>query len=125
MESLANDLRVPAAFVFKRRLSGEKTEVTAVSAALEGETVVIYDDMIRTGSSLLNAARAYREAGAGRLIAIATHAVFPGDALERVLGSGLFAHVAATDSHPNARLLEPRGLIVRPVAPLFLPYLRR
>ena len=76
VESLANDLGVPAAFVYKRRISGEKTEVTAVSTSLSGETVVIYDDMIRTGSSLINAARAYREAGAGKLIAIATHAVF-------------------------------------------------
>ena len=64
VESLANDLHVPAAFAYTRRLSGETTEVTAVSTTLQAETVVIYDDMIRTGSSLLNAARAYREAGA-------------------------------------------------------------
>jgi ribose-phosphate pyrophosphokinase len=119
VESLANDLRVPAAFVFKRRLSGEATEVTAVSASLSGETVVIYDDMIRTGSSLMNAARAYREAGAGRMIALATHGVFPGDAFQRIRDSGLFAHIATTNSHPRARQLEPQGLIVRSIAPLF------
>jgi ribose-phosphate pyrophosphokinase len=125
VESLANDLGVPAAFVFKRRLSGEETEVTAVSAALSGETVVIYDDMIRTGGSLLNAARAYRDAGAGRLIALATHAVFPAGTLDRILDSGLFATIAVTNSHVNARALAERGVIVRTVAPLFLPYLRR
>jgi ribose-phosphate pyrophosphokinase len=123
VESLANDLGVPAAFVFKRRVSGEATEVTAVSASLAGETVVIYDDMIRTGSSLLNAARAYREAGAGRMVAIATHGVFPGDAAARILSSGLFSHVAVTDSHPNARRTE--GIMVRSVAPLFASYLQR
>ncbi|HVE72235.1 MAG TPA: ribose-phosphate diphosphokinase [Thermoanaerobaculia bacterium] len=116
VESLANDLRVPAAFVYKRRLSGETTEVTAVSTALKGETVVIYDDMIRTGSSLINAGRAYREAGAGRLIAIATHGVFADDGARRVLASGLFDQVAVTDSHPNA---QQEGVIVRSVAPLF------
>jgi len=121
VESLANDLRVPAAFVFKRRTSGETTEVMAVSASLRGETVVIYDDMIRTGGSLMNAARAYREAGAGKLIAIATHGVFPRDAAARVIASGLFEHVAVTDSHPNAR--QPQ-IVVRPVAGLFLPYLK-
>ncbi|HEX8408513.1 MAG TPA: ribose-phosphate diphosphokinase [Thermoanaerobaculia bacterium] len=121
VESLANDLRVPAAFVFKRRTSGETTEVMAVSASLRGETVVIYDDMIRTGSSLMNAARAYREAGAGKLIAIATHGVFPRDAAARVIASGLFEHVAVTDSHPNAR--QPQ-IVVRSVAGLFLPYLK-
>ena len=122
VESLANDLRVPAAFVFKRRLSGETTEVTAVSASLAGETVVIYDDMIRTGSSLINAGRAYRDAGAGRLIAIATHGVFAGDGARRIRESGLFEQVAVTDSHPNAR---QEGVIVRSVAPLFAPYVGR
>ncbi|HUR82705.1 MAG TPA: ribose-phosphate diphosphokinase [Thermoanaerobaculia bacterium] len=122
VESLANDLRVPAAFVFKRRLSGETTEVTAVSTSLRGETVVIYDDMIRTGSSLINAARAYRQAGAGRLIAIATHGVFAADGAAKIRASGLFEKVAVTDSHPNA---HQEGVIVRSVAPLFAPYVRR
>jgi ribose-phosphate pyrophosphokinase len=119
VESLANDLRVPAAFVFKRRISGEKTEVTAVSTSLRGETVVIYDDMIRTGSSLMNAARAYREAGAGRMIAIATHGVFPDDAALRIREAGLFDAIAVTDSHPNA---AQEGIIVRSVTPLFARY---
>ncbi|MGN6185178.1 MAG: ribose-phosphate diphosphokinase [Thermoanaerobaculia bacterium] len=125
VESLANDLHVPAAFVFKRRVSGRETEVTAVSTSLAGETVVIYDDMIRTGGSLINAARAYRDAGAGTLIAIATHAVFPDDAIDRILATKLFAKIAVTNSHRNARGLESRGVIVKDVAPLFVPFLRR
>jgi len=124
VESLANALAVPAAFVYKRRRSAEQTEVTAVSTRLSGETVVIYDDMIRTGSSLLNAARAYREAGAGKMFAIATHGEFPGDAFDRIRATGLFEAIACTDSHPRARELRDRGLIVRPVASLFCPYLR-
>ncbi len=122
VESLANDLRVPAAFVYKRRLSGETTEVTAVSTSLSGETVVVYDDMIRSGSSLINAGRAYREAGAGRLIAIATHGVFADDGAARIRESGLFEQVAVTDSHPNAR---QEGVIVRSVAPLFAAYVKQ
>jgi ribose-phosphate pyrophosphokinase len=124
VESLANDLGVPAAFVYKRRRGPTETEVTAVSTKLEGETVVIYDDMIRTGGSLMNAARAYRESGAGRLVAIGTHGVFPGDAFARLRASGLFDAIACTDSHPRALALREQGLIVRPVAELFCRYLR-
>jgi ribose-phosphate pyrophosphokinase len=124
IESLANDLGVPAAFVYKRRTGPSSTEVTAVSTRLEGETVVVYDDMIRTGGSLMNAARAYREAGAGTLIAIATHGVFPGDALARIRDSGLFSAIACSDSHPRAVALRDDGLIVRSAAELFLPFLR-
>ena len=125
VESLAYDLGVPAAFVYKKRLSPTSTAVSAVTMSFSSETVVIYDDMIRSGSSMLNAARAYREAGAGNIVAIATHGVFPGDALARLVESGLFLHIACTDSHVNARRLASSKLLVKSVAPLFIPYLRR
>ena len=83
VESLAKDLQVDAAFVYKRRTSGSETEITGVSANVAGQRVVIYDDMIRTGGSLLNAAQVYRDAGAVAIDAIATHGVFPGDSLEK------------------------------------------
>ena len=124
VESLANDLGVPAAFVYKRRRGPESTEVTAVSTRLDGETVVLYDDMIRTGGSLMNAARAYRESGAGRLVAIATHGVFPGDALQRIVDSRLFDAIACTDSHPRGDAARTQGVIVRSIAELFVPFLR-
>jgi ribose-phosphate pyrophosphokinase len=126
VESLAYDLGLPAAFVYKKRLSPTSTAVSAVTMSFRGETVVIYDDMIRSGSSILNAARAYRDAGAGRIVALATHGVFPGDALSRLVDSGLFSHIACTDSHVNARRLAASGkLMVKSVAPLFIPFLRR
>lgn len=125
VESLANDLHVPAAFVFKRRLSGTETEVMAASARVEGRPVVIYDDMIRSGSSLLQAGQAYRDAGATRMVAIATHALLPGQALERLRKSKLFDHVVVTDSHPRARALADGDdfLRVHSVASLFAQHL--
>ncbi|MCU0676719.1 MAG: ribose-phosphate diphosphokinase, partial [Myxococcota bacterium] len=108
VESLANDLGVDAAFVFKRRLSGDATEVTALAADVRGKTVVIYDDMIRTGGSLLGAARAFKDAGATRIAAVTTHGVFPGESLAKLQKSGLLDAIACTDSHPNAVALAPR-----------------
>ncbi len=122
VESLSNELGVPAAFVYKRRRGPESTEVTAVSTKLSGETVVT--DMIRTGGSLMNAAHAYRDSGAGKLFAIATHGEFAADVFSRIRSSGLFEAIACTDSHPRAHALRDQGLIVRPVAELFLPLLR-
>jgi ribose-phosphate pyrophosphokinase len=123
VESLARDLGVAAAFVYKRRHGPDSTDVTAVSTKLSGETVVIYDDMIRTGTTLMNAASAYRESGAGKLIALATHGVFPENAFERIRDSGLFAAIATTDSHPRAVAMRDAGLIVRSCAPLFVEQL--
>jgi ribose-phosphate pyrophosphokinase len=123
VESLANELGVPASFVFKRRLDGARTEVTAVSAQVEGRRVVIYDDMIRTGGSLLGAARAYHEAGARSIAVVATHAVLPGDALERIARSGLIERIVCTDSHPRALALRGDFLDVVSVAGLLAGFL--
>ncbi len=125
VESLANDLGVPASFVFKKRLDGERTEVIAVSAAVQGQDVIIYDDMIRTGGSLIDAARAYQAAGAASVSAIATHGVLPGEALQRIRSSGLFKEVVCTDSHPRAVALKSDFLKVETLAGLFAEYLRK
>jgi len=103
VESLANDMGVNAAFVFKRRVSGEETVVTGISADVTGKVVVIYDDMIRTGGSLINAARSYKEAGASKIYAITTHGLFNNNALQRLQESGLFEKIYCTDTHPNSQ----------------------
>jgi ribose-phosphate pyrophosphokinase len=124
VESLANDLGVQAAFVYKRRVSGSETHVTGVSAQVAGKRVVIYDDMIRTGGSLINAAQAYRDAGAVAIDAIATHGLFPGDSLARIQATGLFGQVATTDSHPRAVALSSGYLQVASTAGLLAEHLR-
>ncbi|MEO1088286.1 MAG: ribose-phosphate diphosphokinase [Acidobacteriota bacterium] len=121
VESLASELGAAVAFVFKRRLDGETTRVAAVAGEVAGKTVLIYDDMIRTGGSLIGAAKAYKEAGAERLYAIAIHGVMPGDAAERLRDSGLFERVVVTDSHPHTQRVQermPEFLDVESVAPL-------
>lgn len=118
VESLANDLGVVPAFVYKRRIDATTTEVSGVSALVQDKRVVIYDDMIRTGSSLVGAAKAYKDAGARDVSAVTTHGVFPEDALDRLQQSGLFSCIATTDSHPRSRELESDFLRVHSIAEL-------
>ncbi len=124
VESLANDLGVEAAFVYKRRTSGSTTHVTGVSAQVAGKRVVIYDDMIRTGGSLVNAAQAYRDAGAVAIDAIATHGLFPGDSLAKIRATGLLGQIATTDSHPRAASLASDFLQVASTADLLTEHLK-
>jgi ribose-phosphate pyrophosphokinase len=124
VESLANDLGVDAAFVYKRRTSGSATHVTGVSAQVAGKRVVIYDDMIRTGGSLVSAAQAYRDAGAIAIDAIATHGLFPGDSLAKIHATGLLGQIATTDSHPRAAQLASEFLQVASTADLLTEHLK-
>src|SRR5215510_8193282 len=123
VESLAKDLQVDAAFVYKRRTSGTQTAITGVSANVAGRRVVIYDDMIRTGGSLLAAAKVYRDAGAVAIDAIATHGLFPGDSLARIADSGLLGRIVVTDSHPRAVALQSPFLEVESTANLLAEHL--
>jgi ribose-phosphate pyrophosphokinase len=118
VESLANDMGIYAAFVFKRRISAENTQITGINADVKGKNVVIYDDMIRTGGSLINAAQAYKDAGAQKISAITTHGIFPNNAMERLEKSGLFEHVVSTDTHPNAVMTQSPLLKIKSVTGL-------
>lgn len=124
VESLANEMGVNAAFVFKRRISGEKTEVTSISADVEGRDVVIYDDMVRTGGSLINAAKAYKNAGAKKIFTITTHGLFTNEALRKIEDSGVISKVVTTNTHPNSYAVKTEFLIVKSVAGLILEQLR-
>lgn len=112
VQSLARDLKVEPAFVYKTRDSGSGAlAVTGVNADVRGKEVVVYDDMIRTGSSLVQAAKAYLAAGATKVHAIASHLVLPGEALESLRASGVFASIMGTDSHPGSQKLPKEDLV--------------
>lgn len=125
VESLANEMGVNAAFVFKRRISGEKTEVTSISADVEGKDVVIYDDMVRTGGSLINAAKAYKAAGAKKIFTITTHGLFTNNALDKIRESGVIEKVVATNTHPNVYDGSNDILQVESIASLVVEQLNR
>lgn len=112
VQSLARDLGVEPAFVYKRRdpASGS-TAVTGVNADVRGREVVVYDDMIRTGSSLIQAGKSYLAAGATKVHAIASHLVLPGDALEKLHASKVFASIMGTDSHPGSQKLPKADVV--------------
>jgi ribose-phosphate pyrophosphokinase len=107
VETFANHFHAPVALIHKKRLSGSQTKVAAVVGDVAGMDVVIFDDMIRTGGSLVQAAQTYRSAGARSVRAVATHLVLPPGAIER-LESSVLEKVIGTDSHPNHKLVEGR-----------------
>jgi ribose-phosphate pyrophosphokinase len=120
VESLARQLGVDPAFVYKRRdVTTGKVELTGVNADVRDKEVVIYDDMIRTGSSLIQAGRAYLAAGARKVHAIASHLVLPPGSLERIRASGVFDAILGTDSHPQSQALADVPGAVHPLAELF------
>jgi ribose-phosphate pyrophosphokinase len=89
-------------------------------------TVLIIDDLISTGGTLLRAARAARKAGARRIIALATHGLFMPGAAE-VIADPAIDRFAVTDAVPASRL--PHGALAKldvlPCAELLAESIRR
>jgi ribose-phosphate pyrophosphokinase len=102
VESLANQMGLDAAFVFKKRVGVDKVTISGVSAQVKDKVVIIYDDMIRSGGSLIQAAEAYHKEGAAEIYAITTHGIFSNDALRKIEDSKLFKKVFVSDSIPQS-----------------------
>ncbi len=123
VESLTNELvkldrKAQSAFIIKRRLSGENTEVRDISADVAGKIVIIYDDMGRTGGSLIKAAKAYLEKGAIAVYAVLTHGVLPAGSKEKLQASGAFKAIHVTNTHPSAVAQQDDFLVVNSIATL-------
>ncbi len=89
-------------FVEKRRSAGVVSGA-GFYAEVEGRAVIILDDLISTGTTLLRAAEAARQHGATKVFAAATHGVFVG-AANRVLADPVFDKVLVTDTIPPFRV---------------------
>jgi ribose-phosphate pyrophosphokinase len=94
---------------------------------VNGATVLIIDDIISTGSTLLRAARMARKAGARRVIGLVAHGLFTRGASE-VIADPAIERVVVADSIPPFGLdatLERNKIATVPAAPLLADAIRR
>jgi ribose-phosphate pyrophosphokinase len=117
---------VGKAFADKHRSAGVLSGDLLVGDVRDA-TVLVVDDLISTGATLVRAARAARQAGARRVIALAAHGLFmPG--AEELLADPAIERVVVTDSVPPFRLTSSRlsaKLEVVPCAPLLAAAIAR
>lgn len=88
------------AVIDKRRSSATQTQsANLIGSSLDGKVAVIFDDMISTASSVVNAANVAKLNGAREVYACATHGVLCGPAVERLRDAPL-KQLVLTDSIP-------------------------
>ena len=103
---MAERLNLPVAFVDKRRPEPNKSEVMNVVGKVAGHRAILLDDIIDTGGSLLQAAKALRNLGATSIMACATHPVFSGKARANMEEAG-FEELVVTNTIPIDEALQP------------------
>ncbi len=99
--ALAEFLDKPLAIIVKRRPEPNRSEVMEIIGDISGKTAVVIDDLIDTGGSVISGAKALLEHGAKEVYVACSHAVFSGDAAERLLASPI-KKIIITDTIPLA-----------------------
>ncbi|HOZ48339.1 MAG TPA: ribose-phosphate pyrophosphokinase [Candidatus Hydrogenedentes bacterium] len=111
--------------VDKRRPKENVAEVMNIIGDVEGMHAVIFDDMIDTAGTLVNAAEAVKAHGALDVIACATHPVLSGKAVQR-LNDSVLNEVLVSDSIPlNGEAAASPKIKVISLAPLIGEAIRR
>ena len=86
--TFAQKLHMSLAIVDKRRQKANQSEVMNIIGDVADKDCILFDDMVDTGGSLCNAAKAIVEVGGAKSVyACASHGVLSGPAVERVNGS--------------------------------------
>lgn len=102
VETFAKKFGTSIAFVRKSR-DFEETKIHDVIGNVNGKNVIIYDDMIRSGRSLIKAARLYLEKGALAVYAVASHLALTGIDASVQLSCSSIQKVITTNSHPMSQ----------------------
>ena len=88
--NFAAKVHMNLAIVDKRRPKANVSEVMNIIGDVKGKTCILYDDMVDTAGSLVNAANALVEVGGAKEVyACATHGVLSGPAYERLENSAI------------------------------------
>ncbi|HEX3924241.1 MAG TPA: ribose-phosphate diphosphokinase [Streptosporangiaceae bacterium] len=118
-ERWTDRLGCPLAIIHKRRDPdvANKVKILEVVGQVAGRTCILVDDMIDTGSTIVNAAEALFEQGAAQVIVTATHGVLSGPAVD-LLKNSRISEVIVCNTLPITNEKQFDKLTVLSIAPL-------
>ena len=122
--AFAKRLGTSLAIMDKRRTGANEAKIMHVIGEVRDRDVILLDDMIDTAGSITQAVQALRAEGARRILASCTHAVFSGQALERLERSDI-EEVVVTNTIPLRDDQTCKKITVLSVAPLLGEAIRR
>jgi len=117
-------LNLPLVILDKERIGDdEKVVMRNIIGDPQGKDVLIIDDEILSGGSILEATKILKEHGAKKILAGCTHGFFTNNALEKIQNSCI-EEVVTTDTIPQNNIKNYSKLQVLSVAKLFADAIR-
>ncbi len=111
-------LSASLAIVDKRRINDEEAEIMNILGEVENKNVVIVDDIISSGGTIIEGARALKDKGAKDIYCAVTHPVLSGSAIGRI-DKAPIKELVVTDTipitdgkrHPKIKVLSVASLL--------------
>lgn len=126
--NFAAGINAPIAFIEKRRVANDaKAQALTIIGSVTDRDVILVDDEVDTGGSIIQAVNLVKESGARRVYVAFIHPIFSTNAAERLAALPVTEYIT-TDSIPiseEKRSLFGDRLTVLSVAPLLGEVIRR
>ncbi|MGB2764521.1 MAG: ribose-phosphate pyrophosphokinase [Candidatus Aminicenantaceae bacterium] len=113
------------AIIDKRRPAPNVAKVLNVIGEVKDRDVLILDDMVDTGGTLVKSAEALKKEGARKVLAACTHPVLSGKAMEKIENSCLEKLIVTNTIPLNESQRSSKKIVPLSVAPLFGEAIRR
>jgi len=123
--ALGKLLNAELAIVDKRRPKPGKSKVMNVIGDVKNKTCIIVDDIIDSGGTIVNAAKALKSRGARDVYVYITHGVLSGDAVKKIKNS-VIKNLVITDTIDNGeKTKNVKNIEVLPISSLMGEAIKR
>jgi ribose-phosphate pyrophosphokinase len=123
--AFARMLGVPVAAGAKQRFSDDRVSIASVIGEVSGRDVIVLDDEIAKGSTVLELLDRLRELGAGSVRVACTHGLFASGALDRLGSQPDVKEIVCTNTVPVPDDGSCEKLTVLSIAPALAEAMRR
>ncbi len=121
----ARSLGLPMAAGSKQRLSDDRVVIDTLVGDVDGKNVIILDDEIANGGTILEVLHKLRERRVKRIAVACTHGLFTGKAIERLGSQPDIAEIVTTDTVPLSADKRLPNMKILSIAPLLAEAIRR
>ena len=123
--ALGKLLNVGLAIVDKRRPKPGQSQVMNVIGDVKDKTCIIVDDIIDSGGTIVNAAKALKARGAKEVYVYITHGVLSGDAVKKIKNSVIKNLVITDTIDNNEKTKNVKNIEVLPISALMGEAIKR
>jgi ribose-phosphate pyrophosphokinase len=109
----------------KQRFENDRVEISTIIGEVHGKDVIVIDDEIAKGSTVLELLGHLRRRGVRSVRVACTHGLFSGGALERLGGQDDILEIVCTNTMPVDKAARHAKLVVLSIAPTLAEAMRR